>query len=130
MLSALEQKQEGVFNATSCSDAITMGALMFALESLSQEAGANVRARWTAEADIEAAGVAPWNGLPLWIPTSDASMAGFDRVSTAKADAAGLTHRSLATTLRDTAAWLAARDHTGAWQKVITAEQEASLLGN
>jgi 2'-hydroxyisoflavone reductase len=128
MLSALEQKQTGVFNATSTSGAITMGSLMFALESLSQEAGANVRARWTAEADIETAGVAPWNGLPLWIPTSDASMAGFDRVSTAKADAAGLTHRPLATTLRDTAAWLSARDNTGAWQKVITAEQEARLL--
>jgi 2'-hydroxyisoflavone reductase len=128
MLLALEQKQAGVFNATSRSGAITMGSLMFALESLSQEVGAHIRARWTAEADIEAAGIAPWNGLPLWIPTSDASMAGFDRVSTAKADAAGLAHRSLAATLRDTAAWLAARDNTGAWQKVITAEQEASLL--
>jgi 2'-hydroxyisoflavone reductase len=128
MLDALEGKRAGTFNATSPANAITMGALMFALEALSSATGADVRARWVAEEKIEEAGVAPWNGLPLWIPTSDASMAGFDRVSTAKADAAGLKHRPLADTLRDTAQWLAQRDNANAWQKVITGAQETALL--
>jgi 2'-hydroxyisoflavone reductase len=128
MIRRLETGSGGVFNATSAPGAITMGALVDQLEALSRTTGANVRAKWIDEARIEAAGVEPWTGLPLWIPTFDLSMAGFDQVSTSRADAAGLTHRSLMETLRDTAAWLAARDNTGAWKKVMTAEQESGLL--
>lgn len=124
----VEVQRAGVFNATSPPDAVTMRELAAQLETLSRSTGANVRARWVEESLIEAAGITPWTGLPLWIPSSDRSMAGFCRMSTARADAAGLTHRPLETILCDTAAWLTERDNTEAWQRVLTAEQESALL--
>lgn len=128
MVRLVEADRGGVFNATSAPGAITMGSLADRLEAYARETGANVRARWVEESRIEAAGVVPWNGLPLWIPTSDQSMAGFDQVSVTRAMAAGLTIRPLAATLRDTGAWLTARDNAAAWKSVMTAEQEAGLL--
>lgn len=49
-------------------------------------------------------GVAPWMGLPLWLP-EDPEFAGAGTISRAKAVAAGCTFRPLADTARDTLEW-------------------------
>jgi hypothetical protein len=46
----------------------------------------------------------------------------------ARAAKAGLVIRPLADTIRDTAAWLATRDNSGAWKSVLSADAERSLL--
>ena len=50
--------------------------------------------------------VAPWMGLPLWLP-EDPQFAGAGNISRARAVAAGCTFRPLADTVRDTLAWWA-----------------------
>ena len=45
------------------------------------------------------AGVAPWNELPLWLPSIDADYLGHSRVDTARAFVTGLATRPLAATI-------------------------------
>jgi len=45
-----------------------------------------------------------WSDLPVWVPGQGETM-GFHRRSNARAIAAGLTYRPLATTAADTLAW-------------------------
>ena len=45
-----------------------------------------------------------------------------------RAHAAGLVARPLDETVRDTAAWLAARDNAGAWEHVLSGSREQLLL--
>lgn len=61
---------------------------------------------WAGEERLVAAGVAPWMGLPLWLPRADW---GFLEVATARARALGLAPRPLADTVAATLAWDAAR---------------------
>jgi 2'-hydroxyisoflavone reductase len=72
--------------------------------------------------------VAPWVGLPLWIPASEADSAGFQRVSTQRAQAAGLRTRPLADTVRDTATWLLSRDNGSAWKQVLSDARERQIV--
>jgi 2'-hydroxyisoflavone reductase len=79
-------------------------------------------------------GVAPWMGLPLWLP-EDPQFAGAGSISRAKAVAAGCTFRPLADTARDTLAWWKSK-HPGAYdwgtgkkpQPGLSLEKEAALL--
>lgn len=48
--------------------------------------------------------MAPWRDLPAWVP-GEGDTAGFARMSTARAQAAGLTYRPLRQTAADTLAW-------------------------
>ena len=66
-----------------------------------------------AEDFLLANGVAPWNELPLWVPSSDAERVGFARVDCSRAVAAGLVTRPLADTVEavlDEASGLVADD--------------------
>jgi 2'-hydroxyisoflavone reductase len=129
MIDLAASRIAGTFNATSPPWRHTMGALVDALASLARAAGRTVEPAWTEEAALVAHEVTPWTGLPLWIPESDAGMAGFMSFSVAKALAHGLRFRLLERTLADTAAWLAERDHAAAWRNVMPAEAEAALAG-
>jgi len=66
--------------------------------------------------------------LPLWIPTTFVDEAGFMEFDCRKAQATGLRTRPLADTIDATAAWLAARDNSGAWKAVLSAERERGIL--
>jgi len=72
--------------------------------------------------------VTPWVGLPLWIPAAEADSAGFQLVSTDRAQAAGLRTRPLADTVRDTAEWLLARGNEGAWKQVLSDARERQIV--
>jgi 2'-hydroxyisoflavone reductase len=117
----------GVYNATSPDGLFTMGALVDALVSLARTSQSGVEPAWIDERDLVAAKVAPWVGLPLWIPQGDEYSA-LMRANAEKAKAAGLSIRPLAHTLADTAAWLATRPNEGAWKNVIGADVERKLL--
>lgn len=79
-------------------------------------------------------GVAPWMGLPLWLP-EDPQFAGAGSISRAKAVAAGCTFRPLAETARDTLAWWKSK-HPGAYdwgagkkpQPGLSLEKETAIL--
>ena len=116
---------EGTFNACSAAWQFRMGDLVDALVAA---APAPPRPTWIEDEELVARGVAPWVGLPLWLPPTEPDSAGFMTMDCSRAQRAGLVIRPLADTLRDTAAWLRERDNTGAWKQVLTADAERAIL--
>jgi len=69
-------------------------------------------------------------GLPIWVPPNEGPYAGYGQVGNARAIAAGLTFRPLATTVADLLAWFAAQpaERQATLRAGITREREAELL--
>jgi len=101
-LDALEAGRGGAYNLVSEAGHTTMGEF---LESCVTVTGADAELRWTAPADVLAAGIAPWIELPVWLAAGepDAVIFGAD-ASKARAD--GLRCRPIGETVADTWAWL------------------------
>lgn len=128
MLDLVTSRIEGTYNAVTPPGSMTMGGLVDALVTSSRGAGGTTDAAWVDDAKLVARDVVPWTELPLWLPASDPSMAGFMSFSCARALGHGLRFRPLDATLSDTAAWLAQRDHAGAWREVLSRAKEDALL--
>ena len=128
ILALCEQRAAGAFNACSERGQWTMGMLVDALVDRAARRGRTAPPVWLDDEALLAAGIAPWTGLPLWIPASDPDSAGFMEFDCRPAHRAGLAERPLAATIDDTAAWLVERDNAGAWQQVLTAAQERDLV--
>ena len=109
MVAAAERGEGGTFNATG--PAIPLGEVLDAIPGDAELVYADPR--W-----LEEQGVEPWTDLPLWVGT-DPAEAGFMRVDSSKAVAAGLTFRPLAETIADT------RGQTGTG---LSREREAELI--
>jgi nucleoside-diphosphate-sugar epimerase len=102
LLDAAAAKLNGAYNLVSTSGHTTMGEL---LEACVRVTGADARLRWTDPEPILAAGVQPWNDLPIWLPPgSDHEW--MHRGDVSKAVAAGLRCRPVGATVADTWAWL------------------------
>ena len=81
------------------------------------------------EAFLLEQGVAPWNELPLWVPSSDPERLGFARVDCSHAVAAGLVTRSLVDTIEavlDEAGGVVADDPRRRGK--LSREREAELI--
>jgi len=128
MLDLAAARISGTFNACSPPGHWSFGILVDALERLQRTGGPAVAPAWIPDATLLAHGVLPWTELPLWLPESDPSTAGFMSFSCGKAMGHGLTFRALERTLADTADWLTKRDNTHAWRRVLAATKEDALL--
>ena len=122
--SADEAKAGRTYNACSPAGHWTMATLVAALRG---HAGAP-QVAWIDEALLLEHKVEPWTGLPMWIPSTFVDEAGFMEFDCRRAQAAGLRIRPLAETIDATDAWLAARDNSGAWKAVLTADAERAIL--
>ena len=125
ILDLAERDVPGTFNACSPRGQWTMGSLVDTLRAAAPSAPAPA---WIDEATLVAEGVAPWVGLPLWLPPSEPDSAGFMDMDCSRAQGAGLRTRPLSETVADTAAWLASRDNAGAWKQVLGAAAERHIL--
>ncbi|MGB2572290.1 NAD-dependent epimerase/dehydratase family protein [Micromonospora citrea] len=92
----------GAFNVISRPGHTTMGELLAAAVAVT---GADARLRWTDPEPILAAGVVPWNDLPIWVPPGH-EYRWLQERGVDKAYAAGLTCRPVAETVADTWRWL------------------------
>jgi 2'-hydroxyisoflavone reductase len=126
MLALLEADREGTFNACSDNGCWTMRDLVDALRSAGSPAAPTPV--WIDDDTRLGHGIAPWVGLPLWIPRTDPDSGGFLSFACSRAAATGLVPRPLTSTIADTAAWLAARDNTDAWKNVVGAEREREIV--
>ena len=97
MVRMTEQRETGVFNATSPANTHTFGSMLVAC-------GAE-DVLWVDEAWLLERSVEPWSDLPVWIPAGDPDMAYFHRADVSRAVAAGLTFRPLTETARDVPEW-------------------------
>jgi 2'-hydroxyisoflavone reductase len=104
MLHAADEGLSGPFNTVSQPGHATMASL---LEAAIEVTGSSARLVWTPPEVIEAAGIAPWTELPVWLPP-DGEAAGMHTGDVTRAYAAGLTCRPVLETVADTWAWLQA----------------------
>jgi 2'-hydroxyisoflavone reductase len=124
-----EARSAGVFNATGPAGALTMAEL---LQACRDATASDARFCWAPDEFLLRQGVAPWTGLPLWIPESDAESGGMLLADNRRAIAAGLTFRPLDDTICATLAWertRQARDGaTPAGVAVLDAARERAVL--
>lgn len=126
MLTLLDNGLSGTYNATSAAGQWVFADLVAAL--VAAGGAAAPRPLWVDENVLVEQKVEPWIGLPLWIPASFASEAGFMQIDCTKAQHAGLVTRPLASTIADTAAWLAQRDNTSAWRDTLSDDAERDVV--
>ena len=99
---AVEAGASGAYNATGPQDGRACGwpeVLEACVDAARRRGGAPLRFVPVGEAFLVEQGVAPWNELPLWMPTTDPEHPGFMRVDCSRAVAAGLVTRPLAETV-------------------------------
>jgi 2'-hydroxyisoflavone reductase len=96
----------GTFNAVG--EDLTWGEMLAACCAL----GPDATPVWVPDAQLRAAGIDE-SQLPLWIPADDPASVGFMRIDGTRARAAGLRHRPIDETARDTHAALRPEDGPG-----------------
>jgi 2'-hydroxyisoflavone reductase len=105
LVDAVERGMSGAVNATGPAGMTTFGGL---LETCREATGSDAAWAPVPEADLLAAGVQPWQHLPLWLPAEEASTA-WD-VDTTRARALGLPTRPVRDSVADTWAWQRGRE--------------------
>lgn len=125
MIRLAEGSVAGVFNTTGPDRPLTMGSL---LETCREAAASDARFTWVDEAFLLERDVAPWEGLPMWVPERvSTEHVGILQVDVRRAVKSGLTFRPLLETARDTLAWERGRgEHP--WRAGIPRERERELL--
>jgi len=125
---ALTRGPGGAYNATGPANPLSFGALLAAcVQALAPIPPTQLT--WCSEAFLSDHGVAPWTGLPLWLPAAEA---GIHRVSIQRALDAGLSFRPPAATIVDTLDWARSPQFVppaGVYANVgLTRERESELL--
>jgi 2'-hydroxyisoflavone reductase len=130
MLDLAEQRRDGTFNATAPVGQATMGEVLGAAIAAT---ASGARLTWIPDDTLVAAGVQPWDELPLWLPEAD--MPGAWRIDAARARRAGLRCRPIGETVADVCAWLRAggAEGVGDWRaehrpRGLSAQRERELL--
>lgn len=118
-----QRRTPGVFHGVGPS-----GTMAGVLQACQQAAGGDVQLVWCDDADLLRANVAPWSGLPLWIPEMDVDFGGMLLASDQRAVQAGLTTRPWVETARDTLAWALAAGSPAGSAATLTAEAEVGIL--
>jgi 2'-hydroxyisoflavone reductase len=129
LVHATEHTQVGVFNVACPAGSVTMAQL---LEACLAETNSTAELHWVDDASITAAGIAPWTGLPLWLPEDDPQFGGFMHANSERAVAAGLRFRPVRQTVADTLAWsrqVAGETVSSDQVATLTDEREQELLG-
>lgn len=130
LLHLIERDATGVFNADAA-PGTTMGGLLDSCVRQAKAAGGapDARLTWLPADFLETQDVKAWSDMPVWIaPVGE--YAGFGRTRVDRALAAGLAHRPIHDTVRDTLTWWRAEaaERRAAPKLGLSPEREASLL--
>ncbi|MEO6064623.1 MAG: NAD-dependent epimerase/dehydratase family protein [Lysobacterales bacterium] len=122
----VEERRFGTYNATGPDYEMSMEAMLHGVRAVTT---AGARLHWAPTAFLEKHKVEAWSDMPVWVPGQGES-AGFGRISVAKAVAAGLTFRPLATTAADTLEWFKSQpaERRARLRAGLDAEREKSVL--
>jgi 2'-hydroxyisoflavone reductase len=121
-----ERAEFGTFNATGPQFELSSEAFFYGLRAATTS---GVTFEWLDTKFIDKNALSPGGDLPVWVPRGGET-AGFATRNTAKARAAGLTFRAVATTALDTLAYfnaLPAERRNGPLRSGLTPEREAAL---
>ncbi len=122
----VEARNFGTYNATGPDYEMSMAAMLHGIRAVTTS---GARLHWAPTGFLEAQKVQAWSDMPVWVPGTGES-AGFGRISVARAVAAGLTFRPLATTATDTLAWFNAQpaERRAKLRTGIDAERERQVI--
>ena len=119
-----QQPKPGVFHGVG-----PMGTMDAMLQACQRAAGGGVaQLVWCDDARLLHAEVAPWTGLPLWIPEADPDFGGMLLASDQLAVQAGLITRPWVETARDTLTWARAAGGAANSSTTLTPAAEAEIL--
>jgi 2'-hydroxyisoflavone reductase len=118
-----EDRTTGVFNATGPAVPLRFDDTVAACATA---AGSDATVTWADERWLLEQGVAPWMGLPLWLPAGE-GYDGLSQVDVSRAVDAGLTFRPIVDTCRATLDWDRTRNGAGMAAQ-LTREREAELV--
>jgi 2'-hydroxyisoflavone reductase len=118
-----EAGRTGAYHATGPAGPLPMRELLETSKAVSES---DATFTWVRDEFLTRQGAEAWSQVPLWAPEAEAP--GLSSVNCGKAQAAGLTFRPLADTVRDTLAWDATRPVDWTWQAGLTPERETELL--
>lgn len=123
MIRLAESGTTGVFNAVGPKAPLTMDAMLQACEAV---VGGKPSYTHVAPEFVEAQKL----DLPIWVPRGSGPFGGYGQVSNARAIAAGLTYRPLATTVAELMAWFRSLppERQAKLNAGITREREAEAL--
>lgn len=121
----IETNGTGYFNATGPNPNLTIGEVIDTCKSVS---GSDANPVWIPEAFLLENEIAPWMGLPLWLPDGDENYRGMNRINCQKAFDAGLKFRPLEETVSDTLEWSKSRADDYEMRAGLKAEKEAEVL--
>ncbi|WP_146909756.1 NAD-dependent epimerase/dehydratase family protein [Arenimonas daejeonensis] len=123
MIRLAESGSTGTFNACGPDYALTTDAMVHGCHAVT---GGPVRFTHVTPAFLDKHQV----GLPIWVPREGTPYSGYGAVSNAKAIAAGLTFRPLATTVTDLLAWYRSlpAERQAEMRAGIPCEKETELL--
>ena len=126
MLTMLDQRLVGAYNALGPNPPVTIGALVEACRSASGVASEVV---WAPLDALEAEQVMPWMDMPVWVP-AQGEYAGAGLLDVSKSMAAGLTFRPLEDTVTATLEWWRSQpeDRRAQPRAGLSIEREAALL--
>jgi 2'-hydroxyisoflavone reductase len=125
MVACLETQVAGVYNANSPRGVMDMKGL---LETCRMVSGSDARFVWASRQFLEARGVQAFSDMPVWVPRASEFAAAAD-ADVSRAEAAGLTVRSMRSTVADTLAWF--RESRGPEAKLragLTPARQKALL--
>ena len=123
MIRLAESGAVGTFNAVGPKETLTMDAMLGACEAAvgGKPAYTHVAPEFVEAQKLE---------LPIWVPRGSGPFGGYGQVSNARAVAAGLTYRPLATTVADLMVWFRAlpAERQAKLNAGISREREAEAL--
>jgi 2'-hydroxyisoflavone reductase len=124
MIRLAEAGTLGTFNAVGPEKRLTMDAMLRGCQAVT---GGNATYTHVTQEFLEEQKV---EELPIWVPSKNSAYAGYGQVSNARAIAAGLTYRPLATTVTELMAWFRSlpAERQATLKAGITREREAELL--
>lgn len=126
----VENGTTGTFNATGPRGRMSMAEQLYGIRA-AFNGDKDLSFTWVPSAFLAEQQVAPWSQMPTWIPSSDPEHV-ISKTSIARAVAAGLTFRPLATSAVDALEWVRALPEATRAQVVknagITREREAEVL--
>jgi 2'-hydroxyisoflavone reductase len=122
----VEQRALGKFNAAGPGHELSVAAMIHGIHAVT---GSDAKFVFATNRFLREQGIGAWSDLPAWVP-GVGETAGFARVSNARAIAAGLTFRPLATTAADTLAWFNTLpdERRAKLRSGLTPEREAAAL--
>ena len=121
-----ESRTTGDFNGHGPGDELSTGAMLYGISAVTTKEAV---LREASAEFLSTHKVNAWSDLPVWVP-GQGKTAGFHRRSNARAIAAGLTFRPLATTAADTLSWFEQQpaERQATLRAGLKVDREAALL--